>query len=78
VSRLDPQLAAALLVLERTLGPVQLLDVHPTAAPQPRLASPPAPPQPARAGACPGQLSLYDPAAGPEPDSCPSDLEVMP
>jgi hypothetical protein len=72
MSRLDPELAAALQVLEHALGPLQVLDVHPT-PPQHRPA-----PAPAPAAARSAQLSLFDPVSEPQPDPCPSNLEVMP
>jgi len=61
MSRLDPELAAALEVLEHGLGPLQVLDVHPT-PPRRRPAIPPAP-----AAAGPDQPSLFDPIPEPEP-----------
>jgi hypothetical protein len=56
---LDPELAAALQVLEHGLGPLQVLDVHPT----PPRRRPPPPPAPAAAT----QPGLFD--AGPDPYS---------
>jgi hypothetical protein len=55
---LDPDLAVALQVLEHALGPLQVLEVHPT--PPPRR---PAPPAPAAASMQPCLLEL--PAAAP-------------
>jgi hypothetical protein len=56
---LDPDLAAALEVLVG-LGPLQVLDVHPT-PPERRPAPPPAP------GPEPAQPGLFDPTAEPAP-----------
>jgi hypothetical protein len=53
---LDPDLAAALQILAE-LGPLQVLDVHPT-PPERRLAPPPAS---APAAAPPPQPSLFQP-----------------
>jgi hypothetical protein len=61
---LDPDLAAALEVLAE-LGPLQLLDVHPT-PPGRRPAPPPAPP-PAPAVAAPPPPSLFEPQQPPVP-----------
>jgi hypothetical protein len=66
---LDPDLARAFQVLEHNLGPLQVLDVRPT--PSERRPAP----APAPAAAGPAQPSLFDPT--PEPDPCPSNLEVM-
>ncbi len=63
---LDPDLAAALQTLEHGLGPLQVLDVHPT-PPQRRPATPPAP-----AAAGPDQPSLFDPTPEPEPAPSPT------
>jgi hypothetical protein len=60
---LDPDLAAALQVLEYGLGPLQVLDVRPS--PPRRPACPPAP---AAAGSEPVQPSLFDPTPDPHPD----------
>jgi hypothetical protein len=57
---LAADLAAALEFLQRELGPLQVLDVHPT---PPRRPAPP--PAPAAAGAEPAQPGLFD--AGPDP-----------
>jgi hypothetical protein len=57
---LDPDLAAALEVLAE-LGPLQLLDVHPT-PPRRRPAPPPTP-----AAAAPPQPSLFQPQQPPVP-----------
>jgi hypothetical protein len=59
---LDPDLAAALAVLA-DLGPLQVLDIHPT-PPKHRPASPPAP---APAAAAPPQPSLFQPQQPPGP-----------
>jgi hypothetical protein len=64
---LDPELAAALQVLEHGFGPLQILDVHPT-PPQRRPATPPAP-----AGAGPDQPSLFDPQPEPAPGPTSTD-----
>jgi hypothetical protein len=61
VSRLDPELAAALQDLEHALGPLQVLEVHPS-PPERRPATPPAP-----AAGGPGQPSLFDPTPEPAP-----------
>jgi hypothetical protein len=59
---LDPDLAAALEVLAQ-LGPLQVLDVHPT----PPGRQPAAPPAPAPAAAAPPQPSLFQPQQPPVP-----------
>jgi hypothetical protein len=59
---LDPDLAAALEVVAAELGPVQVLDVHPT--PPRRPAPPPAP-----AGPESIQPSLFDPTPEPAPST---------
>jgi len=56
---LDPDLAAALEVLAE-LGPLEVLDVHPT-PPERRPTSPPAP------GRAPAQPGLFDPQPEPPP-----------
>jgi hypothetical protein len=58
--RLDPDLAAALQVLEHEFGPLQVLAVRPT--PPRRPATPPAPAAPE-----PDQPSLFDPTPKPAP-----------
>jgi hypothetical protein len=62
-SRLDPDLAAALQVLQRAFGPLRALDVHPT-PPGRRPATPPA-----AAGPDPAQPGLFDPTPESEPAS---------
>jgi hypothetical protein len=57
----DPDLAAALEALAE-LGPLQVLDVHPT----PPERRPPPPPAPA-AGPDPAQPGLFDPEPAPAP-----------
>jgi hypothetical protein len=59
---LDPDLAAALEVLAE-LGPLQILDVHPT----PPGHRPAPPPTPAPAAAAPPQPSLFQPQQPPVP-----------
>ena len=72
MSHPDPELAAALQVLEHGLGPLQVLDV-PT-PPQRRPATPPAP-----AAAGPDQPSLFDPTPDPAPtSSTPDPLSHLP
>jgi hypothetical protein len=68
---LDADLAAALEVLERGLGPVQVLDVGPT-PPQRRPAPPPAP-----AAAGPDQPSLFDSAPEPPPPATSSTTDPL-
>jgi hypothetical protein len=63
---LDPDLAAALQVLAE-LGPLQLLDVHPT--PPGRQPAPPSTPAPAAAAA--PQPSLFQPQPAPSPAADP-------
>ena len=60
---LDPDLAAALQVLAAELGPLQVLDVHPTTPPERRPAPPPAP----APGPEPAQPGLFDPTPELEP-----------
>jgi hypothetical protein len=59
---LDPDLAAALRVLAE-LGPLQVLDLHPT----PPGRQPVSPPAPAPAATAPPQPSLFDPQQPPAP-----------
>jgi len=71
-SRLAPELAATLQVLERAFGSLQDLDIQPI--PPERQAA-------RRAGAGVGraaQPGLFDLASQPDPDPCPSNPEVMP
>jgi len=70
--RLDPEPAAALQGLERAFGPLQVLDVHPT-APE-RL---PATPPPASA-ARPARPGLFGATPKPQPAPYPSNPEVTP
>ncbi len=62
---LDPDLARALEALAE-LGPLQVLDVHPT-PPERRPAPPPAP------GPQPAQPSLFDPDPAPAPSTSTTD-----
>jgi hypothetical protein len=59
---LDPDLAAALEALAE-LGPLQVLDLHPTTPGR----QPTAPPAPAPAAAAPPQPSLFEPQQLPVP-----------
>ena len=68
---LDPELAAALQVLEHELGPLQVLDVHPT-PPERRPAPPPAP------GPEPAQPSLFDPTPEPAPPAATDPYSHLP
>jgi hypothetical protein len=69
---LDPDLAAALEVLEHGLGPLQVLDVRPT-PPQRRPATPPAPAAPE-----PDQPTLFDPTPEPAPTPIVDPLSQLP
>ncbi len=68
---LDPELAAALQVLEHELGPLQVLDVHPT-PPERRPVPSPAP------GPEPAQPSLFDPDPEPAPPATTDPLAHIP
>ncbi len=63
-SGLDSELAAALQVLEHALGPLQVLDVHPT---PPERRPPPAP------AAGPDQPTLFDRESEPAPTTSTAD-----
>ncbi len=63
MTRLDPELAAAVQVLEHAFGPLQVLDVHPT--PPERSTSPPVPAAAPGPAAGPDQPRLFDPTTHP-------------
>ncbi len=68
---LDLDLARALEVLEHGLGPLEVLEVHPT-PPGRRPAPPPAP------GPEPAQPSLFDPIPQPAPSATTNPLAHIP